>query len=367
MKCNSKKIVGVLSKIYFNPKEPGSFGGIDGLLRQARKKTPCAISRDFVSKWLHSMPAYSLHKVARRNFPRLRVITKGPDEQWQADLVDFVAFKKANEDYRYLLVVVDVFSRYCFVEKLKTKSGKEVSAAFKSIFTKAGRAPKKLQTDRGTEFYNDQVGALLKTRGVELFSTQTEIKAANVERLNLTLESKLHRFFTYRTTRRWIDVIDDIVQSYNNSPHRSLGFNTPASVTHANVEEMRGIIYKKNKLVNFLKRLPKVVLSVGDLVRQSVVKKEFEKGASQKWTVEIYRVREKQVTDDGTVYLLEDLKSEPLQGRYYPWELQKVPKDSREDGPVQVLERKGNRVRVHWIGWHSKFDTWIPKRNVKNV
>ena len=109
--CGPKQLANVLKKICFDPENAGSFGGIKPLLSQARKSSSCTISKDFVKKWLSNVPAYSLHKPAFKHFPRLRYIVSKPFEQFQADLMDLGSLIKFNDGYRYLLVVIDIFTR----------------------------------------------------------------------------------------------------------------------------------------------------------------------------------------------------------------------------------------------------------------
>ncbi|KAK9730804.1 Integrase core domain [Popillia japonica] len=94
-----------------------------------------------------------LHKPARRNFRRRRVIIKGLDDLWQADLADFKLYSRENRRYKYILVVIDAFSKFLWTQPLKTKSAMEVKDAMDKIL-KEGRHPKNLQTDAGKEFYN---------------------------------------------------------------------------------------------------------------------------------------------------------------------------------------------------------------------
>jgi transposase InsO family protein len=112
-----------------------------------------------------------------------------------------------------------VFSRHAFAVPVKDKRGSTVAAAFENIF--AERAPNMLQTDRGTEFYKVQVQESFKKNGMRHYtSLNDDIKAALVERFKRTLKSRLFRYMTRSHTKRWIDVIDDVVNSYNRSHHR---------------------------------------------------------------------------------------------------------------------------------------------------
>ena len=101
-------------------------------------------------------------------------------------------FSKSNRGVRYLLTVVDVFSKCVWMLLLKDKTRKSIADAFKEIFKKSKRKPEKLWTDKGREFYNKHA----KELGVELYSTENEEKSSVVERWNCTMKEKIFKYFT---------------------------------------------------------------------------------------------------------------------------------------------------------------------------
>ena len=98
--------------------------------------------------------ADELHRQARRNFPRRKVIVKGLNEFWQGDLVEMQPYAKQNRGFRYLLTVIDVWSKFAWAIPVKTKTGKDVTEAFEKILKDTPTPPKLLQLDHGKEFYN---------------------------------------------------------------------------------------------------------------------------------------------------------------------------------------------------------------------
>ena len=113
---------------------------------------------------------YTLHKPIRHHFRRNRVIVGGIDHQWQMDLADMQSMQKFNDGYRYLLLCIDVFSKYAWVVPLKNKTGLSLVDAFKIILA-SGRKPEKIITDQGTEFFNKHFKALLKDEDIGLYNT----------------------------------------------------------------------------------------------------------------------------------------------------------------------------------------------------
>ncbi|XP_036145596.1 uncharacterized protein LOC118646562 [Monomorium pharaonis] len=103
-----------------------------------------------------------LHAPVRKNFPRRRVIVRGYDDLWQADIVEMHPYSRFNKGYHYILTVIDVLSKYAWTLPLKTKGGNETANAITKIIRENGRHPKNLQTNMGKVFYNAEVQKLLK-------------------------------------------------------------------------------------------------------------------------------------------------------------------------------------------------------------
>ncbi|RWS08781.1 hypothetical protein B4U79_15201, partial [Dinothrombium tinctorium] len=141
----------LLHKLYYNPKEATCFSSDYKLFNAARLQSPTITSND-VKKWLSSQICYTLHKPLRRKYIRNPIIVSAIDEQWQADLVDMQEFANFNDNYRYILTVIDLFSKYSWAIPLRNKTSKSIINAFEIIFKH--RYPQKLQTDKGKEFDN---------------------------------------------------------------------------------------------------------------------------------------------------------------------------------------------------------------------
>ena len=181
-------------------------------------------------KYLQSEQAYTLHKPARRRFTRNHTYVAGIDAQWQADLADMQGIARQNSGIRYLLTVIDVFSKFAWVVPIPSKDAKAITGAFKQVLTDAKqRRPRRLKTDKGKELFNSDFQALMKRHDIQHFATERELKAAVVEWLNRTNKSRIWTYLSERGTVRWINVIQDLVDAYNHSRHRSIGM-APANV-----------------------------------------------------------------------------------------------------------------------------------------
>ena len=283
-----------LKSIYFDPKNIGSFGEVNKLWREARKIHP-EISKLKVQEWLASQDSYTLFKQIRRNFLRIPITVNHVDEQWQADLLDMSWFARYNDHVKYLLVTIDLFSRFAWIRPLKDKSATSIIQAFDLILSE-GRKPLKLQTDQGKEFVNSMFKQYCKDKEIEFFTTTDDtIKCAIVERFNRTIRTRIYRLLHHKNSHRYIDDLKDLVTSYNNSFHRSIG-RSPSSVNPLNKEKVAAFAKKTRKI-----KTSKAKFTVGDIVRISRKKGTFEKGTTSNWSQELFKIIKRLKTPQGYI------------------------------------------------------------------
>ena len=281
------------------------------------------------------------------------------------DLADMQSHAKESDGYRYLLVCIDVFSKYVWVIPLKNKTGPALVTAFKKIL-ESGRKPQKIQTDEGTEFFNKHFKDLMKSEEIQLYNTYNETKASVVERVIRTLKTRMWRYFTAKRTRRYIDVLQDLVDSYNKSKHRSIQ-KKPINVTQKNEREVWHTLYGEREEK---KKPVKYKFEIGDQVRISKMKRTFEKRYLPNFSKEIFTVSQ-QIPRDPPVYKLKDYDQEELSGTFYNEELQKVIKEDDVYEVEKILKSRGKgknkEVLVKWLGYPAKFNSWIPASEVKDI
>ena len=151
------------------------------------------------------------------------------------------AFSKDNNGISYLLTVIDIFSKFVWITPLKLKTGQEVANAFSRILKE--RKPSKMWEDKGWEFYYKDVQKL-----VELYSTENEEKSCVIERFNRTIKKKMFKYFSANNTRKYVDVLDLLVDQYNNAIHSSIKM-TLKETSRRKTEIKCGEIYIQNLVV----------------------------------------------------------------------------------------------------------------------
>ena len=170
---------------------------------------------------------------------------------------------KFNKGFRFLLCVIDIFSKYGWVVPLKGKKGGSIVNAFQKILKKSDRKPDKIWVDKGSEFYNSSFKKWLKDNDIEMYSIHNERKSVVAERCIRTLKAKIYKYMTSVSKNVCINKLDDIVGEYNNTYHKTI--------------KMKPVDVKDNKYIVFKKEVndkdPK--FKVGDHVRISKYKNIF--------------------------------------------------------------------------------------------
>ena len=216
------------------------------------------ISHSQLKKWLQKQNSYSINKTAKRNFQRSCVIVSGIDDQFDADLASFISYANDNDGYKYLLVVIDIFSRYAWVEPIKDKTANEIVQAFNKIISE-GRIPRRPRTDGATDFTSKKFQDYFKSKKIVHFTTHCVKQANYVERFIKTIKSKIYRYIIQQNTPRYIDILPKFVKSYNNSWHSGIRF-IPSQVTKKNKKELWWQMYwPKDKYIKKKKQKKKSI------------------------------------------------------------------------------------------------------------
>ena len=355
-----------LKRIYYDVKHPASYSSASKLLKAVRGEGRTDVKLKDIVAWLRGQDAHTLHKPVRYNYPRNRVIVDGIDHQWDVDLMDMINLSKYNDGYGYVLIAIDVFSRYAWTVALKTKRAKEVKEGVDTLFSR-GRKPDLFRTDHGGEFVNKTLEKYLKDEDVVHVVTTSDKKANYVERLIRTLKAKMFRYFTQKQTYKYADVLDDLVDSYNNTFHRTI--KTAPSLVNADNEET---LWKRQYVVPHMRKVISKCfkLSVGDDVRISHTRHPFTRDYKERWTGEVFRVASRRMRDGLPIYVLKDWNGDGIKGTFYQEELEKVTVDENTAYKIEkVLKKRKVRGRdqilVRWLHWPKKFDSWIPASEVK--
>lgn len=357
-----------LLKRYVTPGDPLAFSSRSALSRKL-KKSEADVNREILS-YNYSYP---LHRATKKSNYNPYVNIRYPREQIQCDLLDVSRLASSNRGFRNLLVCIDCFSRFLWVKPLKTKGAVEVAAVFEELINEwQPELPKQITVDQGTEFKNVRVLNLFKKYNIKMFHPTSEGKAVFVERVNQTLQSLIYRYLSEKQTRVYIDVLEDLVKTYNTRPHRSLlNFAPVQAVKDENVAYFRRVeqnriapIVRKN--VRLSKR-SKNKFKVNDVVRIRKWKNTFDRGYKQTFSNELYEVHQINKNLPTVTYELRNMNDgEVVIGGFYPNELQLVKGNVFKIEKILKTEGEGNRKRyfVKWLGFDKKHNSWVDAKDM---
>ena len=208
------------------------------------------------------------------------------DDIWSLDILDLKDYGlENNRGYRYVLVIIDNFSKFGWTVPLKNKNAQTIKDSFENILINSKRKPNLIKSDRGKEFYNNIFQDFLNKNNIKLYSRNSSYGAVFAERFNRTIRDLLKKIVFERGDAKWIDVLSTITKQYNNRIHSS----TKLSPIQASLKKNEGYVYK-NLLDKRKKVKPK--FQINDLVRTADLKRTFSKGDTTNWSYKLYKITE---------------------------------------------------------------------------
>ena len=366
---SNKKLSGILSKIYYSLGKSGAFYSAKKIQNIIWKEKKIKVKESAIQDWLEGELAYSLHRNRRKNFKRNPVIATGIDENWQADIGFLTKYKRFNFGFSCFLAVIDVLSKYAWVEPLKSKDGPETTKAFERILFRAKpRLPLKLQTDKGKEFFNKKFKALMKSRGIGLYSTESDKKAAVAERFIKTMKTLILRYFSSEQSFEWVSKIQQFVSTYNNTLHKSIKMTPSEASNEKNegrvIQNLYGFMWAEDNLKKRLK------FEVGDFVRVSKADEVFRKGYEGLWSEKIFKISSIRMQSFRPMYELSNLNGEKISGFFYEHELARVKmKEDTYWRVEKILRKKFVKGKLMYLVKFLNYDEpeWISAEKVSNV
>ena len=345
---------------YTKPGHPIAFSGLGVIY----KYYIVIIPKKQISDILSSVESYTLHR-GYRSDQRNPTFSHFKRYMFQMDLVFTMDLAEHNEGVKYLLTVIDTFTRYAWVRMLKDKTGDTVLNAFKSILEEAKEPPIHIIMDRGTEFNNANFSKFCLEKNIKLDNPDSSIHAAFVERFNRTIQQLIYRYLSENETKRFAGVLSQLLETYNNRNHRMIGTtphiaeNDPS--THLEIR-MKTLNYH-NKV-----KVKPIVFKIGDTVRIFKLKNKFSRGYTEQMQEEIFKVKHIKTNNKIPMYTLETYNGdETLKGNFYSYELVKITADIFR--VEKVLKKRKNvgltQFFVKWKGFKDIYNSWINSEDIQ--
>lgn len=350
---------------YSAPPHPTAFGSIN-LLSQHYK-----IPSKKTSQILSSIDAYTLHREFHKPKKKNPFYIYQLRQQVQVDLIDISALSQSNDGFRNLVICIDTFSRKIWVRPTRSKAASEVLQVLKDMIAAMGQKPMAIFCDRGTELKNALFQEYLRGQGIKLLHPFSEQKAAHVERVNRTLQNMIYRYMSEMQTRTYIPVLQLIVESYNNRPHRSIDKLTPEEAElPQNAEQVLKALRKHyTSCMDPPGKKKKLKFKVGDIVRYKTgYGRGFRRGYEEQFSQELCSIDSINTRMAIPMYRIRSVDTgELIQGGWYGEELQA--RTSEEFKIERVLKRQVRsgipHCLVKWIGFQTP--SWIPESNITRV
>lgn len=277
-----------MEKVYFNTKEAAGFGGYKALHKQVKDKFSLKEVKDFVD----SDPTYRKFYIPTKKIERARMTSTTVGHIFQTDLMDVQSLSKWNKNYKYILIVVDCFSRYTSARALKNKTGIIVGEGLTSIFSDLKdrnllATMVLLGSDCGSEFIGKHAHAAYKSFNISHFVLRAPLKAFLSESIGRHVIDRLFKFMHASKTKTWINELDNVVSAKNKRVNRSLGL-APRDITFDNQWTAMDIMEERT-----MKRKGKKhqrALEIGQDVHISVNMAPFHKSRKGSFMEKIYRI-----------------------------------------------------------------------------
>ena len=206
------------------------------------------------------------------------------DDIWSLDILDLKDYgPENNRGYRYVLVIIDNFSKFVWTVPLKNKNAQTIRDSFENILINSKRKPNLIESDRGKEFYNNIFQDFLNKNNIKLYSKNTSYGAVFAERFNRTVRNLLKKFVFEHGDANWTDVLPTITKQYN----KKVPSSTKLTPIQASLKKNESFVYQ-NLLDKRKKIKPK--FQINDLVRVADLKKTFSKGDTTNWSYKLYKI-----------------------------------------------------------------------------
>lgn len=354
--------IALMRKWYKTPNHPTSFSGITKI------KNFHKVNEETVNKVLEGIPSYSIHREVKKPRKRNPFFVYNKRDHVQADLIEVRQLSEDNDGVNYLLTAIDMFSKFAVIIPMKNKSQKASIKALKKMFETI--KPKTLMTDSGGEFTGGNVKRFLRNENVKHYTPGSDIKCSGVERFNKTIQRKMYHHMTSKGTNRFIDVLPQLISSYNSSSHSRLMMSPNEAERPENDLQVKDML-NQHYLSFFEKRKNKrAKFKLGETVRVSKIKTPFFRSYKNQSNEELFEIIEVKQNLPIIMYKLKSLERlDVIRGAFYGSELTKI--NLKVFDIERELKRRNKngveQVLVKWVGYHNKFNSWIPVENLEDI
>ena len=359
-----------LDEIYKNTKHTASLTPPELLYVSAKEKFP-DIKKAEVIDYLHGQESYTLHVLKPNRFPRRKILVKKPGTIVGIDSAYVTLYSKSNNGVKYLIIFIDMYSRYLTIAPAKTLKGREMKEILENFFKENIYKYSKAQTDLGKEFTGKVAEEVFKCYNIERYSTESrEIKVSICERVIRTIKSKIHKYISLSNCENYLKVLPDIVANYNRTKHTGLLNNTPLDIDlmQDNVE----IIKFTSRMYKYHAKKIKthsLIYKSGQCVRLKALSSSqntFRRGYHIRNTKEIFKIGSVNEKHIPPTYNIIDLEGEPVKGIFYREEL--VPVKCINEYKIDIIKKRKRKGKteylVRYVDYPNSENIWTAAKDI---
>ena len=374
-----------IKKLYTNVNIAGSYGGLRRFYNNLSQDDKQKFKYADVKRWLSKQEIQPYVKSRNKAVIGIKFYVSKIDEIWQADVAyaSQMMISKKDEKFMSFLLIIDVFSRFCFTRPLKQINADSVVNALEDIFESTRRRCQKIQFDKGSEFMNHKIKSLLDQKDIKYYFVSGSSKAAFAERCILSIKKRLSVYFVYHKGKKhWYDDLKGITASYNGTVHSSHGFR-PSKIRSIDQNLIWMRTYKYNIVhssMNKFKSKDKLPLmskrtrassfryKVNDRVRISVFKDKMLRAYSSQYTNEVFTIIDRKSNSGYFMYLLKDYNNKTIEGFVYENELIKVHIQEDQIYKIEkILKKTRHKSLVKWLDWPNQFNSWVLNSDIMDM
>jgi len=362
--------------LYQTPGHPVAFSSPGNIFRYFNGRVPESIIRDA----LEHIDSYTLHREYKQPQVYNTHYVYRRRKQFQADLIDIASLKEENDMVTFLLVVIDVFSRKLWVIPLQRKTAEATKNGLQVwLSSMPNDEPESILTDSGKEFVNRLVSTLMREHNIRMDQSKNIHKAAVAERVNKSIQVLIYKYLTNNGSVRYIDVLPELVSTYNNRKHRSLDYMSPNEAdqieNQLKVRSIHSVKYgklasrKKKRVMSALKDKFKK----GDTVRiktHAQAPSSARRAYLQQFHGELFTITDINNRLPITMYEIKSMDTEEvIEGGFYANEMTRIRGDTFKIEKIIRTRGKGARKEflVRWKYFGPQWDSWVKTGDMVNI
>ena len=352
----------ILDNLYYDLKNPVAYSSLKNLYKAAREKYGKRIRHKDVKNWFRKQ-SINKFKPKKLRLKRPKTVIKGPLIQLASDLADVSNISEFNENNRFILIVIDVFTKRAFARAIINKTGQIVAQALEQILMELKTMPRYLQVDLGLEYRNKYVRALLDKHKIEMFhTTNRSVKNSICERFIRSLRTKLAKIFEATNSFNYTKILQKVIKGFNDTKHSVTKFKPSNVNTPFDNVRIRQRLYRLDN-----DDFKGYKFEINDYCRILADKRHFSKGSEPNWTEEIFQIVSRQQKGLVPTYNLKDLQNNVIESYFMQDEIQKV--DLPEVFKIEkILDKKTVRgktfYKVRWLSYGQDADSWISEKQL---